>query len=469
MKLLIVLLLLKICSINTVPSDGPQFPPTFRPWRTISPGHLQSFGNQRSPDGPVRPYIDRYLHPVDFWEYHVKHKLPLVYRNAINRSPAIKLWDDEYLLKNYGNLDVLVEKKVENRSYSPRRMVLKAFLNQYKKEDIYVVTVLPDAMRPEVQIVPSVLCGTFKTYLQETNLWIGSGGTSSIIHFDADHNIHCMVHGRKSPGSGSGYSKINVNKVDMNLYPLLKRVPWTYATLRAGDCIYIPGGYIHQVKSYKRSISVTTLFSPTKTFNSSGCENLTLKYTPMSEAPIHWTYKEGDHTIDLGYRNLVIVRKDILKLFGLVAKGKAKITKEMFMKYGARELCEDWQRPPLEVFEKYFDPDGNGYFTQEDIEQLPIASLKEIVRAIENPAGPLKAAERIDWNQVLADRQALEKMEEEELRRRQERGEDEDEEDEDDDRREESDDDSEGEDDNDGQRDLQNEYDRKQQHKHEEL
>ena len=152
MKLLALLVLLKICCINAIPSDGPQFPPPFRPWRSQPAGHLKSFGHQRPPDGPVRPYIDRFLHPVDFWEYHVSNKLPLVYRNAVNRSPAIKLWDDEYLLKNYGNLDVLVERKVENRSYSPRRMVLKGFLKQYRKEDIYVVTVLPDAMRHEVQV-----------------------------------------------------------------------------------------------------------------------------------------------------------------------------------------------------------------------------------------------------------------------------------------------------------------------------
>ncbi|EDV29594.1 uncharacterized protein TRIADDRAFT_52143 [Trichoplax adhaerens] len=411
MKLLIFLALLKFCFIDgTLVNDGPVFPPPYRPWRTSPPGHLQSLGHQRPPEGPVRPYVDRFLHPVDFWKYHVKDKLPLVYRNAITGSPAIKLWTDDYLLKNYGDLDVLVERKVENRSYSPRRMVLKGFLKQYRKEDIYVVTVLPDAMRPEVQIVPSVLCGTFKTYLQETNLWIGSGGTNSIVHFDADHNIHCLVHGRKDPGSGSGYSNLNVRKVDMKKRPMLKRVPWTYATLRAGDCIYIPGGYIHQVRSYNRTISVTTLFSPTSFFNSSGCDDLDIKHLPpMSEAPIHWTYKEGDRTIDLGYKNLMVVRNNLLDPFR--ENEKRRITFKEFSKVLYKELSDSWQMEADELFRKFIDPEGKGYYTKEDVLNMPIENLKGVARNMEDPAGPLEPAPKIEWEKILEERLAEEERE----------------------------------------------------------
>ena len=41
------------------------------------------------------------------------------------------------------------------------------------------------------------MCGTFKDFLHELNFWMSSGGTRSVIHFDADHNIHCLVAGRK--------------------------------------------------------------------------------------------------------------------------------------------------------------------------------------------------------------------------------------------------------------------------------
>ena len=47
------------------------------------------------------------------------------------------------------------------------------------------------------QVPKSVLCGTFRKYLQELNLWIGFNGTRSVVHYDADHNIHCLLSGRK--------------------------------------------------------------------------------------------------------------------------------------------------------------------------------------------------------------------------------------------------------------------------------
>lgn len=28
-------------------------------------------------------------------------------------------------------------------------------------------------------------------------MWMSSGGTSSHLHYDADHNLHCLITGRK--------------------------------------------------------------------------------------------------------------------------------------------------------------------------------------------------------------------------------------------------------------------------------
>ena len=42
-----------------------------------------------------------------------------------------------------------------------------------------------------------VSCGTYKERLVETELWMSSGGTSSSLHSHSDHNIHCVIDGRK--------------------------------------------------------------------------------------------------------------------------------------------------------------------------------------------------------------------------------------------------------------------------------
>ena len=34
-------------------------------------------------------------------------------------------------------------------------------------------------------------------FMEETELWMSSGGTSSLLHSHADHNMHCVLAGRK--------------------------------------------------------------------------------------------------------------------------------------------------------------------------------------------------------------------------------------------------------------------------------
>ena len=118
---------------------------------TFPMGHLKPLGHQRPADGPVKEYVD-VLRPESFWEEHVSKGIPLVFRQGIGHSPALSLWTDDYLRENYGDLDVLIELKEENRTHSARRMSIKKFLSSYKQEDVYIVSVLPDPMRREVQV-----------------------------------------------------------------------------------------------------------------------------------------------------------------------------------------------------------------------------------------------------------------------------------------------------------------------------
>ena len=42
--------------------------------------------------------------------------------------------------------------------------------------------------------------------------------------------------------SGSGFSSLDPDSVDLMKYPEIAKVQWTYASLYPGDCIYIPSG-----------------------------------------------------------------------------------------------------------------------------------------------------------------------------------------------------------------------------------
>lgn len=67
-------------------------------------------------------------------------------------TPARRLWSDEYLREVYGALDVLCEVKHEDRGKEPKRMKISEFLDRYQKDDVYIVTVLPDDMRKEIKV-----------------------------------------------------------------------------------------------------------------------------------------------------------------------------------------------------------------------------------------------------------------------------------------------------------------------------
>ena len=129
------------------------FPPPFvnSPDLTSPPGHLKPLGNQRPSDGPVIEY-DHILSTQEYWDKHVKSRTPCVFRQAIKKSPALSKWTDEYLNEKYGDLDVLVELKRENRTFSTGRLRFSEFLSRYKKDDLYVVTMLPKALMHEVQV-----------------------------------------------------------------------------------------------------------------------------------------------------------------------------------------------------------------------------------------------------------------------------------------------------------------------------
>lgn len=134
-----------------------EFPPPFvaSDDPLVPAGHLRPFGLQKVAKGPLKEY-NEVLRPPDFWEKHVSQNLPLVFRGGIKESPALRKWTDDRLKEDYGDLDVLTEHKKENRTHGfTGRTLFADFIERYEKDNLYVVTVLPDPMRKDVQVSQS--------------------------------------------------------------------------------------------------------------------------------------------------------------------------------------------------------------------------------------------------------------------------------------------------------------------------
>jgi len=58
-----------------------------------------------------------------------------------------------------------------------------------------------------------------------------------------------------------GYSEINVDSVDLQVFPKIKDVHYSKVTLNKGDCIFMPGGetFSHKRENLLEKQSVNTV------------------------------------------------------------------------------------------------------------------------------------------------------------------------------------------------------------------
>lgn len=125
--------------------------------------------------------------------------------------------------------------------------------------------------------LPGPLCcpEVYENLLIMNVMWFSSGGTKSVVHTDSAENIMCLYQGRKQfvmvdPNKypdkvkfdhpESAYSSLDVDNVDYDSYPELLDIEYYHVSLSAGDCLYIPFHWIHQVRSYSRNIAVNVWF-----------------------------------------------------------------------------------------------------------------------------------------------------------------------------------------------------------------
>ncbi|KAL5254180.1 hypothetical protein ACHWQZ_G013822 [Mnemiopsis leidyi] len=310
----------------------------------IPPGHLHPFGYHKQPLEQM-DVIPNAISADEFDKIYIQpegHR-PGIFRGLQKQSKATLYWDDKYLKENFGEYKVLTEIKHELRQEFGKRLnTLSKFLEEYNTTNQYVVTVLPDEMRREV-LMPSFLqCGTYSHNLLELNLWMGSGDTASQVHYDADHNVHCLIAGKKSffmihpdqykklymerlEHTGSNYCPdINQNKVDMLEDSSVADVDYQWDVLHPGDCIFIPAQYSHQVRSYGRSISVTILWDPTVQFDTDSMGDCEPNNTSsIADHNVVWNYKLEDIFLDVGYATPHVMRKEMV---GVWEQWKEKIS-----------------------------------------------------------------------------------------------------------------------------------------------
>ncbi|CAE8683930.1 unnamed protein product, partial [Polarella glacialis] len=138
--------------------------------------------------------------------------------------------------------------------------------------------VIPE-LRADISSVP-LYCGLGQ--LQTVNVWMGTAGTVTALHYDLDDNFLVQVAGFKyvrlystdeadrlyameaprdsSKKHGASFSPVRIEKPDLEAHPNFADAPYLETILGPGDMLFIPRHWWHYIRSLTTSVSVNFWF-----------------------------------------------------------------------------------------------------------------------------------------------------------------------------------------------------------------
>ena len=221
----------------------------------------------------------------EFNENYVRRERPVVVRGSIQDWPPTFKWTPEYLKATFGsrrvrtgvstngdyiayatrlNLGVEPEMalaQVIEDIFAPLRTGVKRRIHQEPLDTWGVL----DEESPPIRYVP----GNVIT----KNIWMGSTGNVTKIHYDMEDNINAQLRGRKEiilfpsaqldelyPRSGwdymSNFSRVDIAAPDLARYPKFSHATPMRAVIEPGDFIYIPIYWWHEFHTLEASVNV---------------------------------------------------------------------------------------------------------------------------------------------------------------------------------------------------------------------
>lgn len=255
------------------------------------PGHKRPFGSHMKPMGVT--VIGKFSSPVVFFGHFVRTKKPIHMKSALIEAnhPGMTEWTDEFFRNYFGVNMVRVEVgKKEMRGRKAKWMRFRDYLEAYTHNDLYLVHSITGLMKNLVHVPATLQCGGFQKALQEAVIWMGRGPLQSVLHYDELDNLLCVFDGTKDIvlidefyrdkveargfDQEGHYSNVDMESVDMHSFPQFENLPWYRVHMEAGDCVYIPYRWYHQVSTFgDRSVAINIWFSHLWRFDDDDCLN----------------------------------------------------------------------------------------------------------------------------------------------------------------------------------------------------
>jgi jumonji domain-containing protein 7 len=203
-------------------------------------------------------------------------KRPSLMSGAAADWPARTLWSPEYLTQRFGERRILVGpidgdgKSIAHdarRGIAYDRVPLADFLRAPRGYAIFPLDEFLPELARDLGDLPSAPW-------QLRKLWLSPAGVGSPLHQDLTANLYAQIVGRKQvtlfhPRDGRNlyrhpllsrlpnFARVDAEAPDHARFPRFRRAQPLRLTLQAGDLLYIPPLWWHQMTSLDFSISVS--------------------------------------------------------------------------------------------------------------------------------------------------------------------------------------------------------------------
>jgi len=217
-----------------------------------------------------------------FLEEYYALSRPVVIERAMDGWPALERWTPRYLAQKVGAAAVECQggrgSADDFELYKDRHkqvMPFDRFIDEVAEgwgNDLYITAYNSGANRQALAPLEADL-GHLKEYLTPGPgmMWIGPGGTFTPLHFDLTNNLIAQLVGAKHvillPPSETQrlynhrhvFSAVHdiTDEARLNLHPLARAAQTFEVELNAGDLLFVPIGWWHQVTALDFSVTIT--------------------------------------------------------------------------------------------------------------------------------------------------------------------------------------------------------------------
>lgn len=213
------------------------------------------------------------------------NKKPVIVKQAMAHTRSYNNWTLDYLRDTVGSRSVVIKHSITGK-YNitmkdqfenvtvPFDKAIELFTSpEYSNKSYYLQQSSIFEHFPELmQDLELPDLNGDSDNLEVINFWMGGAGCVTHLHYDRDNNFLAQIKGRKeilffAPGDiaylypnkefkHAHVSQIDLDNVDHERFPLFEKATKYYGLLDAGDLLYLPPGWWHQVRSLDMSISV---------------------------------------------------------------------------------------------------------------------------------------------------------------------------------------------------------------------